>query len=759
SDLSQSEVVARGSRVIFNARANYEAEVVFSDGSHAPRTIDKHSAVQVDPSGATALTSAQARAAGPAKAAPPKTAPRPAQPVNDKINCSTSTQTPNIPTLIAGERGSRSVVLTWTYPLLDTSDCVPSTYVVSVKVLTAGSPSPPARVTVQGQDGVTLTGLFPATQYEITVTAYINDRGTTSQPIRVSTGPEGPAAPTRVRAATTATGDWTVSWTSCGGVKQGCVPSASWTIVPKFCDGRGLSNAPDPLSVTGDPTVHSFTATYPGSDGVLGRGVCFAVQGVSPQGTAGTVSAFTPAAYSWSPPIAGALRLSASQPATTTLGGTATTAVDLDLGSDPVKAVGGVGASITFALAGPGATSTKTIVYDGKSDHVATSFQGIAAGARYTASAVVHAPGHPSASASLQVNVTTRAQWPALSASADCASGGGPVVLSCALTVHIDGLSSAAAGGELFTLADNSGVVCGNTGFPLNKADFDPARAAITQDVNLLNYNGTCTVNLALREGANQRTPAVFGGTTSPTFSTNVNLGQASTLGAGQKDFTATWSDRGGSSALVRYTGGLGPEQVAKLSYGWDEHVGFVPSGSSNFADCTASGQGNSAPTADGVYVVLDNSCVQRYGGQDGTWQVTVSYHNTRDRSVSGPFTYSLNGAPPGYVAPPPCNVDKSSFTATWSGTATVPSVTVSFAGRSGDVAGCSSWTFVARDPSPQDCSAPIPGAGNPPADLSLNVTCGTAPSTAGWTVRVNYQDTDNHQQFTDIDVRGQVPQ
>ena len=50
------EVQARGSRVVFNARANLQAEVVFTDGSHAARVIDKHSAVQLDPDGAAALT-------------------------------------------------------------------------------------------------------------------------------------------------------------------------------------------------------------------------------------------------------------------------------------------------------------------------------------------------------------------------------------------------------------------------------------------------------------------------------------------------------------------------------------------------------------------------------------------------------------------------------------------------------------------------------------------------------------------------------
>ena len=92
-------------------RANYDAEVVFSDGSHAPRTIDKHSAVQVDPTGATAL--ADAHATGKTKPRqvahkPTQGASDPAQTINNKIDCKTTTQNPHIPTLIAGDRAARA---------------------------------------------------------------------------------------------------------------------------------------------------------------------------------------------------------------------------------------------------------------------------------------------------------------------------------------------------------------------------------------------------------------------------------------------------------------------------------------------------------------------------------------------------------------------------------------------------------------------------------------------------------------------------
>ena len=155
-DLSQAQVFARGGRVIFNSRTNYDAEVVFSDGSHAPRRIYKHSAVQVDPSGATTLATGstqehQAAQTGD-QAAQDAAHDRPAQPVNEKVNCTTTRQTPHIPIVQLGPVGSRSVQLQWTYPLLDPQDCAPSTYTVSTKLNNPDAPAPPGTITVNGAD-------------------------------------------------------------------------------------------------------------------------------------------------------------------------------------------------------------------------------------------------------------------------------------------------------------------------------------------------------------------------------------------------------------------------------------------------------------------------------------------------------------------------------------------------------------------------------------------------------------------------------
>lgn len=750
-----AQVLADGTRVIFNCRANLRAEVVFSDGSQPPRSIDKHAAVQVDPSGATVLT--DAHSTGPTKPdkthKPPKTVRRPTQTINDKINCKVANQIPRVPTLIAGDRAARSIGLTWVYTRLDPTDCYPSTFVVDIKVLTSDAPSPlHGQVRVQGQDGVTVTGLFPATEYELTVTAYINLQHTTSAPIRVTTGPEGPAAPTDVRATTDSSGNWTVSWNSCGGIAQGCVPSASWNIIPSFCDGRGLSDVPAKVSVAGDPTQHSFTHVYEGSDALLGRGMCFAVQGVGTEGTIGTTSAPSAPAYSWTTPDAAGLTLTASQPASTSFGGTTTTTVDLGLGSDPVRTVGGVGATITLRLSGPDAPQSKTIVWDGRLDRVDTTFTGIRAGAQYSATATVAAPRHSSATATKgPVTVTTRANWPTITAAASCPNGGGAVVLSCTLTVQLSGPASATANGERFDLTDSQ-LLCGggNSSLGLSKSGFDPAHDAITQQVDLLQYNGSCTVNVHLVEsGAVGSGPEVFGGTTSPLISQTVDLGHASTLDAGQGDFSAAWDKHDGSSALVRYTGGHSDGDLDQITQNWQENL-VAPNG----ASCGSSGQ---TPTHSGIFVdVNPASCVNDFGSQTG-WQVTVSYVD-KGTSNQHSFTYTLDGTPPGYI---PCTVSASNFSAAWSGTGDQPSVDVTFTPDSNsDLDGCANWQYTVVNTTQQSCGSNEPDGGRP--DHGNNVTtvpvnCDTTISTL-WHVRIDYAGPEGQRNPLIVQIDGTPP-
>ena len=660
---------------------------------------------------------------------------------------------PRVPTLIAGDRAARSISLTWVYTRLDPSDCYPSSFVVDIKVISSNSPSPQhGSVPVYGQNGVTLTGLFPATEYQLTVTAYINpDEHTTSAPIQVTTGPEGPAAPTNVRATTDASGNWTVSWNSCGGIAQGCVPSTSWNLIPSFCDGRGLSNAPEKVTVAGDPTQHSFSHVYQGSDALLGRGMCFAVQGVGPDGTIGTTSNSSAPAYSWTTPDAAGLTLTASQPANTDFGGSTTTTVDLGLGADPVRTVGGVGATITLTLSGPGAPQSKTITWDGRLDRVATTFTGIRAGAQYTASASVAAPRHSSAFATKgPVTVTTRANWPAITASASCPGNGGTVTLDCTLVVQLSAPSSASANGERFDLTD-SNVLCGggNSGFPLTKFGFDPAHDQITQHVDLLQFNGSCTVNIHLAEsGPNGSDPEVFGGTTSQLISTSVDLGHASTLDAGPGDFSTSWNGHDGSSVLVSYTGGHSDGDVTQITQNWQETI-FAPDG-------TQCGSSTQMPTHNGVFVdVTPASCVNNFGNQPN-WRIVVSYQD-RGTSNSHSYPYTLSGEPPGYI---PCTVSSDNFTAAWSGTGDQPSVDVTFTPGNSDLRGCSNWQYTVVNTTQQGCGSGKPDNDNPNSGNNVTtvaVNCDTTISTL-WHVQIDYSGPEGQRNPLSVQIDGTPP-
>ena len=399
----------------------------------------------------------------------------------------------------------------------------------------------------------------------------------------------------------------------------------------------------------GDPTQHSFTHVFAGGTALLGRALCFQVQGVSPQGTIGTTSDPSPPAFSWSAPLAGAMQLHASQPANTDFGGTTTTTVDLDLGADPIRDVGGVGASIELQLTGAGDTQTKTIVWDGRTDRVSTQFAGIKAGAQYSARASIAPPRHAGDAVTVgPVTVTTRASWPAVTAQASCPTGGGAVTLSCTLVVRLSGPSSAQADGELFDLTDASNLSCGggNSAKPLGKDGFDPATEAITTSVDLLTYNGQCTVNIQLAEAGRTGGPLVFGGTSSPLISTPVNLGQASALDASASDFSATF-DPNNPTATIHYDGNH--DAASQLAINWHEQV-HAPNGT----PCGGDSTGQSGQPDVTVDLRPLDQCVVTQGDQSG-WTFDISYQDRRDGALHSFNGIAIPGKPSGFI--PPCDV------------------------------------------------------------------------------------------------------
>lgn len=739
ADFSDAYLVARGPRVVFNSPTHADALMLFTDGSHPPLRIEKSSAVDVSAQGgaeALARTTinpnqAPSKNAGPAK-------PNAVAPVNNKIDCKVAKQKPHIPVLNPPVPGSRSVALSWSYTVLSSQDCYPSTYVLSFKLISNNAPSPPGTVTVQGQTGANVSGLFPSTQYEVWVTAYINGQGTASQPTQFTTGPEGPAAPTNLSVKADNAGNWDLSWDSCGSVQQGCVQAQTWTITPSFCDGRGVASPPAPLTKTADPTSKlQPPAVYQGSDALLGRGLRFQVQGTGTQGQAGTPSATSPCVYSWSPPNVANMQLNASKPANASVGATTSTKVNLDLGSDPTRAVGGIGATITFSLSGPGAPAPQTVTYTGANTNLTVTFSGIQPGAQYTASARVSPPQHAGSAVTVpSVPVVAAANWPAaLSMTPSCPQSQNG--LSCELSIQVNGITSAQANGEKF---DFSGVLlCGSLGYNISATGFDPANAIDAGSVSQLDkFFGSCKITQAqLKESASDPDPKYFGGTPTSIPDAPVNLGAPTYANVQKSQLTVAWDQN--DNITITYTGSA---DLNTLTQKWSETVTV------GGADC---GDGSVMPTppssSNPATVQVSASCLNQHQGQPVS--VSVSYQNSVDGTTPSNLPYTYNPGPPsGFKY---CN--PGTFTATWSGTKAAPTVTV--AAPSGDISGCdrNSWSYALSDPKSLPC--PTSGAGPPPVTLTLQ--CGTPPSANDWTLQISWSGP-NGQQSATVQVTGTPP-
>lgn len=737
-DFDDVQVIGRGSRVIINSPTFETAAMIFTDGSHPPQIIRKSTAVPVDASGgADALTrstiQAQHHGPTPPKGGKPKTT---GPVVNNKIDCKNTTQKPHIPRIDSQQPGSRSVTLSWTYPIIDRAqDCYPSTYVVSIKLLSNNAPSPPSSVRVQSQTGATITGLFPESKYELTLTAYINGQSTSADPIQVNTGPEGPAAPTGLAVAADSSGNWILNWNSCGSVQQGCVPAQSWTVTPSFCDGRGLSSPPDPITTTADPTSRQQpTVRYPGRDELLGRGLQFVVTGSGASQVPGTPSVKSACVYSWRPAVASALRLSASVPATTELGNATTANVTLDLGDNPVRDVGGVGAQVVLSLTGNGRTQTKQLTFDGRTSTVSANFGGVEAGAAYTAGATVR-PAHGGSAVPIpSVNVSTRANWPAVTMTGSCPRGG-VLAFSCPLTVQLNGITSAQARGERF---DFDGLLsCGSAaGVNFSRQNFDPAEPIDAGSVSLLANFGDCVLTGTLKENAAAPSPQVFGGQPKTVPAAHVDLGSAPTAGAGQGDFDVAWSNdnTGSVRANIRYTGS---QDLGRLTKDWSE-VLIAPDGD------TVCDSGNDMPDTS---LTASAQCIAQFAGANASWTVRLGYANTSNGDRVGPFNYSLANPLPNYHYCAP-----TGFTATW-GATKAAGVGVDSSG--GDLSGCSDWSYELD--SPQNPCGTANGA--PPATISLDAQCTDDPAQGTWKVTVSWSDSAGRPQKSDpIPVTGPPP-
>lgn len=714
ADFDRATVTARGSRVVFNARANLQAVTVFTDGSRPPVLIDKRTAVDLDASGAATLLDRPE----PAKPQPGPQKPEPQQqpPVSDRIDCATTTQVPHIPAVQLIDRASRSVRLQWSYPLLDRQDCAPSTYTVAAQLVRGGAPRPPAPVRVQGQTGLNLTGLFPDTEYRIVVTAYLNGKGTPSEPLLVRTGPEGPAAPTNVRAAVDDAGNWLLSWDSCGGAQDGCVPSAGWTVIPRICDGAGLSAPPPSASVIGDPAQRQFGYAYRGGSALLGRGLSFQVEGVGERGEIGTASAATGCSYSWSRPRSDLVQVTASAPAPTS-GRSTTTTATVSFTGDRVLALGGHGGQLVYRLVtGPGDTVVSSV---GPTESTTVRVPGVQPGQRYRLSVQLVPPHHPEGAVTLPAVdvVPAVADWPALTLSAsfhNTSSSTGE------LRLRFHGLTSAAAQGETFDLTDSS-LRCGNTQLQLSRSSFDPAQPLRFGGVERAVYNGSCTLTAQLVQNAQTATdPPVFGAPPSPPASTEVTLDPPS-ANVTQSDFDAAWSGEAGSPAVTIDYDNADPLLVTYAT-NWSLTV-------TNDGGATRCASASKPPPAQ---LAVDRGCIKT--GGDFLAVVAFRYF---DKAYS--FAVEVSG-----VAPAPLKLTADDFATHWEPKLAADGnarLTLTYTGTADLAAGGTDWREVVRNPSQRSCGAlqTVPTADG--LTLVVDRACLSKTPSSGWTVRVGYTD------------------
>ncbi len=627
---ADGEVVARGSRVIFNSPQHALALTAFTDGSHAPVIVDKSTAIDLNATGgAAALKGLQPAKTQPSQAPAQSPVTPPVQNVDNQINCATSDQIPHIPAITSAVAAARSVVATWTYPLLDPRDCVPSTYVVTIKLLSSDAPQAPGQVTVQGQQAVNVVGLFPNTQYQLTVTAFINGHGTPSSPVNITTGREGPAAPTGVRTSSDGNGNWTISWQSCGSAANGCVPAAAWNVIPHFCDGVGVSSPPATFTIAGDETLSTFTASLHADDSDLGRGLSFDVQGVGTLGDAGTTAGDGSCTYSWQSPIASAFSLSASTPPTASFQGTTSSTLTLSINGDTVQATGGVGGQFVYELISDG-----KIEKVGPTSAMSATFSDLVVGTDYQAAVLISPPRHPEVTVQIgPIPIAAASEsWPAITVSA---SSTDTDTFNGTLTVTISGISSATADGETFSLR-NSSLECTNVSLPLSKSGFDPA-TPLTFSFSRLLDNGSCSVDITLVESSS----GIFGGTPSPAASTTVSVDKPG-FNQSPTDFAAVFGSSDGQTSTVTITNNGGnPGFVLDGNWSYTLSDGDAADG-----NCFTAANGSAPPAT----LTVKTSCVQSRGDKTG-WAVTVGYTYLGSPQHA---TVTLSGTPPTYTAPPP---------------------------------------------------------------------------------------------------------
>lgn len=493
-----AQVLAVGPRVVFNNPGSLLAVVVFTDGSRAPLVVDKSEAVTVSATGPADLgVSAVPQPPGSQQSVrvPSKAVPA-VQPVSQQVTCATTTQKPYAPQINSVTASSGSALVSWSYQLLDQTDCEPDSWSVKVTALSSPhQPDNPVQV-VNGQSQLTFNGLRPATTYEVTVTAYINNQSTTSSPVTFTTAARGPDAPSSVTTTSDGKGDWVVSWTPC--TAADCyVPADTWNVTGTAC-GPYYVGQPPTVQVPGTQTSATIDAD---TLGLLGDSLSFSVQGALASGLTGNPTSDSSCTQAWRPPDPSVISLERSAAQT---GQTVTVTLQVAESVSPVEAFGSRSTEFVYTVAGTtvGPTSATT-----------ATVQGVAPGVPYTPSVVIYPTGHPDATATVTgAPLTPTLRWPpdmsvTVQPSVDQSN---PNQGTLALTFSNVPTGSMQARGT---------YTCGSTQGPTFSGPLTSGVLQVTMD--LIDFGGRCTVSAVVSD----TDPAPYGGTSSAPMTAGFTIG------------------------------------------------------------------------------------------------------------------------------------------------------------------------------------------------------------------------------------------
>jgi Fibronectin type III domain len=502
---NSAEVISDGPRVVFNNPSSLDAVVVFTDHSHPAVVVVKSDAVTVSATGPAAFGGQGGAQRGRRKTGSSSNTPNRGlpvvQPISQQIACATTTQKPYSPQITSVNPTSASVMISWSYALLDQTDCEPDSWSVHVIALTGGhQPGQPTQ-TVAGQGQYLFNGLRPATTYQAVVTAYINHQSTPSTPVTFTTSPRGPDAPASVTTTSDGKGDWVVSWTRC--VSAGCVvPADRWTVIGSAC-GTSFIGQPPMIQVPGRQSSITINAD---SLGLLGEEASFSIEGSLFSGLTGRATSDNSCTEAWRPPNPSAITL-ASDGATSGTD-TFTATLQVEWTGSRAEAFGSQSTLFVYSVGGHsvGPTAETTVEVPGLAD-----------GEEYTATVTVTPVGHPAARTDITGRPFTRTiGWPPdLGVSVNGTVDSNPNFGTLAVNFSNLPPGSMAAQGD---------VQCGGSGgseFAFNGEKL-VAGAFTISNFNLDTMGGDCTLTATLSDTDN---PNPYGGVSSKELTTAFTIG------------------------------------------------------------------------------------------------------------------------------------------------------------------------------------------------------------------------------------------